>query len=52
MASYVDSNTPITLDVHMGSLPDGTTHVDTMQLAIPSKDLAVAITNGDYKPKS
>lgn len=54
VASYVGggSNTPISLDVHLGSLADGTSHVEDIQLAITSKDLAVAVTNSDYKPKS
>jgi hypothetical protein len=52
VASYVEASTAITLDVHMASLPDGTSHVESMQLAIPSKDLAVSVGNADYKPKS
>jgi hypothetical protein len=52
VASYLDSSTPITLDVHMAALQEGTAYVETMQLSIPSKDLAVAVSNGDYKPKS
>lgn len=52
VATYVDSNTPVSLDVHMGTLAEGTSYAEDIQLGIKSKDLAVAVTNSDYKPKS
>ena len=52
VATYVDSNTPLSLDVHMGTLAEGTSYAEDIQLGIKSKDLAVAVTNSDYKPKS
>ena len=52
VATYVDSNTPLSLDVHMGTLAEGTSYAEDIQLGIKSKDLAVAVTNSDYQPKS
>lgn len=52
VSSYVDASTPVSLDVRMGALTDGTGYAEDIQLAIPSKDVTVGISNSDYKPKS
>ena len=52
VSSYVDASTPVSLDVRMGSLADGTGYAEDIQLAIQSKDVTVGVTNSDYKPKS
>jgi hypothetical protein len=43
-------NTPVTLEVAMGSLADGTTYPANIQLGIKSQQLAVAVSNSGYKP--
>jgi hypothetical protein len=52
VATYVDSNTPVSLDVHLGTLAEGTSYTEDIQLGIKSKDLAVAVTTSDYQSKS
>jgi hypothetical protein len=42
-------NAPVSLDVRMGALADGTTYPATIQLGVKSQDLSVAVTNSGYK---
>jgi len=52
VATYLGQpNAPITLDVQMGSLADGTTYAANVQLVAKAQQLAVAITNSGYTKK-
>jgi len=44
-----DPSKPVTLNVVMQSLPDGTNYPGTVTLAIPSSQLQVQITNSNYQ---
>jgi hypothetical protein len=51
VASYLGQpNSPVTLDVAMGSLVDGTTYPANIQLVVKSQELSVAVTNSGYRP--
>jgi hypothetical protein len=52
VSSYLDASTPVSVDVRMSSLADGTSYAEDIQLAIQSKEVTVGISNSDYKPKS
>lgn len=52
VASYLGQpNAPITLDVQMGSLTDGTSYAANIQLVAKAQQLSVAITNSGYTKK-
>jgi hypothetical protein len=42
-------STPVTLNVQMGTLMDGTGYPANIQLAVPSQNLSVAVTNTGYR---
>lgn len=51
VASYLTQpNNPVSLDVQMGALADGTVYAANIQLAVKSQDLSVAVTNTGYRP--
>jgi len=51
VASYLSApNNPVTLDVQMGALADGTVYPANIQLAVKSQELSVAVTNTGYRP--
>lgn len=48
--TWLDSpDDKVTLDVQMGSLPDGTSYAETTLLSIPSSQIAVKITSSNYQ---
>lgn len=50
VASYLDTpNKPVTLDVQMQSLPDGTDYPGSIVLAVPSENIEVRIKNSNYQ---
>jgi hypothetical protein len=52
VATYLGQpSAPITLDVQMGSLADGTTYAANIQLVAKAQQLSVAITNSGYTKK-
>jgi hypothetical protein len=50
VASYLDSpSKPVTLDVQMQTLPDGTDYAGAIKLAVPADNIEVRITNSNYQ---
>ena len=50
VASYLDTpNKPVTLNVQMQSLPDGTDYPGSIVLAVPSENIEVRIKNNNYQ---